>query len=144
MLTDVDPILDVAGRGYDRAALERLATADAATRAGRFADGMTAVAFSALVAEADVPSDVTHATFHASDGYAASVPVDTAARDAVIVVPSGAAGRTGVRLVVADGSSNCFNVKAVERVAFDVGPGRHTVDPNPHQNAAVPGWDDRR
>ena len=115
--------------------------AAAAERAGRWAQGLDAVAFRDVVSLLDAPDGMTHATFHAADGYAASIPLDQAMSDGVVLVPR-EAGRTGVRLVVSEGSTSCLNVKAVERIELTRGPGKHTVDPDPHENAFVPGWDE--
>jgi hypothetical protein len=103
--------------------------------------GMPALGFRALAGDV---ADADHATFHASDGYAASIPLEQALRDAVILVPPAEAGKVGVRLIVSQGGTTCLNVKAVERVELTRGPGKHTVDPNPHEPAFVPGWDEYR
>jgi hypothetical protein len=137
----MDRVLAVGDVMLDRDALERLASDEAATKAGAWSGEGAAVAFAALADLVGVGDEITHATFHASDGYAASVPLDQARRDAIVVVPPASAGRTGVRLVVADGSTKCLNVKAVQRVELTAGMGKHTVNPDPHKNPAVPGWD---
>jgi DMSO/TMAO reductase YedYZ molybdopterin-dependent catalytic subunit len=132
-------VLDVGGRALSRPELEGLADPAAARQAGRWAEGMTAIPFRALV---DDPRDATHVTFHAADGYAASLPIEQALADAVVLLPPDTAGRTGVRLVVSEGNTTCLNVKAVRRIELSRGPGKHTVDPNPHTPARVAGWDE--
>lgn len=127
-------------RRWGRHELEALADATAASRSRPWSDGTAAVPVAALGLAAGA---ATHATFHAADGYAASIPLAQAVADGVLLVPPAAAGRTGLRLVVPGASSACFNVKAVVRLELTEGPGRHTVDPDPHDNAFVPGWDER-
>ncbi|HVL80731.1 MAG TPA: hypothetical protein VM840_03965 [Actinomycetota bacterium] len=129
------------GAGYHRDELAELTTEDAVRRAGAIAEGMVAVPFEAVLVDADPPADVTHVTFEALDGYAVSIPLERAASDAVLLVPRHDDPRQGVRLVLLDDGEACMNVKAVVRVDFSEGPGRHTVDPNPHRNQQVPGWD---
>jgi hypothetical protein len=125
----------------DRERLRSLADDDAAERAGRFAQGMPAVRVSAVLSLVDAGA-ATHATFHAADGYAASIPLEQAAADGLILVPEPGDPKPGVRLVVTEGRTACLNVKAVERLELTVGQGKHTVNPNPHEAARVPGWDE--
>ncbi len=122
-----------------RETLVRLADPEAAERAGPWGAGHAAVPVAALI-ERTVRAD--HATFHAADGYAASLPLSQALADAIVLVPPDGSGKVGVRLVVADGTTTCLNVKAVTRIELTRGPGKHTVDPDPHENAFVPSWDD--
>lgn len=129
-------------RELDRADLEALAEPAAGARAGRWSAGMIAVPFRAVEQRVNASVSVTHVTFHAADGYAASMPLDQARADAVLLVPPPGTGRVGARLVVSSGETTCLNVKAVTRVELRSGPGRHTIDPNPHTPARVRGWDD--
>jgi hypothetical protein len=121
-----------------RADLVRFARPEATARAGRWGTQGDVVPVELVAGE--VAPDVTHVTFHAADGYAATLPLEQALSDGVLVVSG--AERVGVRLVVDGGGTTCLNVKAVTRVELRRGPGKHTIDPNPHQNAFVPGWDD--
>lgn len=136
--------LDVPGAHHElsRGDLEALADRPAAERAGRWAEGMTALPFSALLGLVLPDPEVDHATFHAMDGYAASIPLEQAATDGLLVVPTEGSGKPGVRLIVQQGATKCLNVKAVTRVELTAGPGKHTVDPNPHKPARVDGWDE--
>lgn len=128
-------------RPLDRDELRDLATAGAAELAGRWAEGMAAVPFTAVAGLVEVPDEITHATFHAADGYAASLPIEQVLADGVLLVPGATSGKLGVRLVVDDAGTTCVNVKAVRRIELRRGPGKDTVDPDPHENPAVPGWD---
>ena len=145
ILMSMDALLTLevptASRAFTRDELQQAASVRAREAAGRFDPGVPAVEFGRLAAQVDVPEGVTHVTFHAIDGYAASIPLEQALADAILLVPSAEEGRSGVRLVVNEGSTACLNVKAVDRVELTVGPGKHTVDPKPHRNPPVEGWD---
>jgi hypothetical protein len=129
------------GAGYHRDELAELATTDAAERAGDMADTLIPVPFESLLVDNDVPDGSTHVTFEASDGYAVSVPIAQAQSNAILLVPRHDDPRYGVRLLLFGSGKACMNVKAVVKVSFSEGHGRHTVDPDPHRNREVPGWD---
>ncbi len=122
--------------------LVALANPEAGRLAGDRSHGHTAVTVRALAGLVPSLEGVTRVTFHAVDGYAVTLDVEEALRAGVVLVPPITTGRSGVRLVVDGGSTGCLNVKAVRRIELGAGPGKHTVDPNPHDNAHVPGWDD--
>lgn len=142
---DRDVVLRLDGpdgsRELTRDELEALSDRNAAERAGRWAEGCAALHFRSLASHLPAGAEATHATFHAADGYAVSITLDQAMVDALVLVPAATTGRVGVRLIVAEGHTTCLNVKAVTRVELTAGPGKHTVDPEPHENAFVDGWD---
>ena len=146
MRSGADVVLRLQGPGGSRdlrrAELESLADPTAAQSAGAVGAGLSAVPFRALAGMVPHAPGVTHATFHATDGYAASIALEQALADGLVLVPPESSGKVGVRLVVTQGRTMCLNVKAVERVELTVGPGKHTVNPNPHTPARVHGWDE--
>lgn len=120
--------------------IRALASPASAYRAGRFAAEGDVVAFAEAVDPVQRAA-ATHVVFHASDGYAVSLEMAEAVSDALLVLPPPGSGKTGVRLVVAGSRSKCFNVKAVTSMELRISPGRHTVNPEPHRNPRVTGWD---
>ena len=100
----------------------------------------TAVPLSELLDLADVLPDTTHVTFHAADGFAASVPLHLI-RDRGLVIyaqdggplPESAGGP--LRFLVPDAAAcktaevdACANVKNLARIEMSVGRGADTRD----------------
>ncbi|MCX7568495.1 molybdopterin-dependent oxidoreductase [Tumebacillus sp. DT12] len=65
-------------------------------------------------------TECTHAVFHASDEFQATVPVGDLGQALLLFQQDGEPLKKGfpVRLLVPDGSSDCLNVKSVVRIEF--------------------------
>ncbi len=96
-----------------------------------------AVWVEALLQVARPSADADHVTFHAADGYAASLPLDQAAGSFIVFEAGGealAAEEGGpMRAFLPEGPSYCTNVKSVQRLELTRGPGKDTVPRGPHQ-----------
>lgn len=98
----------------------------------------TAVPLSAVLDLVDVLPGATHVTFHAVDGFSASVPVESVRDRGLIIyaledapLPESAGGP--IRFLVPDAAAcrtaevdACANVKALSRIELTVGPGTDT------------------
>ena len=98
----------------------------------------TAVPLSAVLDLVEIAPEATHITFHAADGFAASVPIESVRSRGLIIhaledapLPDSAGGP--LRFFVPDAAAcrtaevdACANVKALARIEFTVGPGADT------------------
>lgn len=90
-----------------------------------------AVWLKAVLKQAKPTAEATHATFHSSDGFAASVPVDQIT-DGVIIykkddLPLSEKMGGPLRLFLPKGPSFCSNIKRLSRVEMTVGKGKDTT-----------------
>lgn len=98
--------------------------------------GSVAVPVGALLDRVDLPADATHVTAVSDDGaYTASIPLDDARSGGRLYVGDvGTLGRSmggPFRLIVHEGSTLCWNVKAVGEFRLTDGPEPDSVPESP-------------
>lgn len=86
----------------------------------------------ALLEKAKPQPSATHLTFHASDGFAASVPLGDVVGKGIIVYklegkPLPKKFGWPTRVMIPKGPSECANVKSVVRIELTVGKGKDTT-----------------